>query len=97
VVTVTDTGRGIAPADHQRLFDRFVRADAAIRDAIPGVGLGLSIVKAIVEGHGGRVGLTSEVGVGSSFEIRLPLELAAAWDRPGQPSDRRRRRDAARR
>jgi len=93
VVTVTDTGRGIARADRQRLFDRFVRADAAVRDAIPGVGLGLSIVKAIVEGHGGR-GLTSEVGVGSSFEIRLPLEPAAGGA-AGQLHDPRRRRASA--
>jgi PAS domain S-box-containing protein len=73
VVEVSDTGLGMSEEDRQRVFDRFFRAGAT-RDSAPGVGLGLTIVKAIAEGHGGSVSVESEEGVGTTFRIELPLE-----------------------
>jgi signal transduction histidine kinase len=70
VVRVSDTGVGIPPEDLRHLFDRFFRA--AGTDGVPGAGLGLSIVKAIVEAHGGHVGVQSQVGAGTTFEVRFP-------------------------
>ena len=72
---VTDTGIGIDAMDRQRLFTRFFRARHAQDQSIQGVGLGLSIIKSIVESHGGRIEVQSEVGRGSRFQVRLPLEL----------------------
>src|SRR5690606_7768918 len=71
-VVVRDTGIGIAAVDRDRLFSRFFRAEAAEQQAIQGVGLGLSISKSIVESHGGRIEVDSELGVGSTFRVRLP-------------------------
>jgi PAS domain S-box-containing protein len=73
VIEVTDTGMGIADDDQALLFDRFFRSSTATESAIPGVGLGLSIVKAIVEGHGGRMEVDSEPGAGTTFRAILPL------------------------
>ncbi len=73
-LAVTDTGIGIAPADKDRLFTRFFRARHAEEQSIQGVGLGLSITKSIVESHGGRIEVDSEIGRGSTFRVRLPLE-----------------------
>ncbi|MBI3596048.1 MAG: HAMP domain-containing protein [Nitrospirae bacterium] len=71
VVTVTDTGIGIPDIDRQSIFDRFHRlADG--RDLAAGSGLGLSITRAIVEAHGGKIDVQSEVGKGSQFRIFLP-------------------------
>ncbi|GAA4694032.1 sensor histidine kinase [Nocardioides conyzicola] len=69
---VVDTGIGIAPDDCDRLFTRFFRTEDAARRAVAGAGLGLSITKDIVESHGGRVDVESEVGRGSTFRVRLP-------------------------
>jgi signal transduction histidine kinase len=74
LVEVTDTGMGIAPQDQEHLFQRFFRTAAASEEAIPGTGLGLAIVKAIVEAHGGSISVASEVGHGTTFQMRLPLE-----------------------
>jgi signal transduction histidine kinase len=71
---VKDTGVGIAESDQKRIFERFARASHSYRNS-DGSGLGLSIVKAIVEAHGGRVELRSELGTGSTFTIVLPLKL----------------------
>jgi len=72
-VRVADTGIGICDADRDRLFTRFYRTRAAAESAIQGVGLGLSISKTIVESHGGRIEVASEVGRGSEFVVRLPI------------------------
>jgi signal transduction histidine kinase len=72
-VTVSDTGMGIPEAELTQLFERFFRASTATRAAVPGVGLGLSITKAIVVAHKGELDVKSEVGVGTSFIMRLPL------------------------
>ncbi|HZR95125.1 MAG TPA: PAS domain-containing sensor histidine kinase [Gaiellaceae bacterium] len=78
VIRVADTGVGVPPEDVEHLFDRFFRASGT--DGVPGAGLGLSIVKAIVDAHGGSVGVASEPGEGTTFELRLPRigTLAAA-------------------
>lgn len=77
VLTIRDTGPGIGEDALPHLFDRFYRVDRArtqTRDGRGGTGLGLAITKAIIEGHGGAIKATSEVGVGSVFEVRLPRE-----------------------
>jgi signal transduction histidine kinase len=73
VISVADTGEGIPTRDIERVFERFYRVDSARSRATGGTGLGLSIVKHVAESHRGSVSLTSELGVGSTFTIRLPL------------------------
>lgn len=70
---VRDTGEGIASPDQERIFERFARAANSQRRS-DGAGLGLAIVRAITEAHGGQVELVSQVGVGSTFTLVLPLE-----------------------
>ena len=70
---VQDSGEGIALDDQQRIFDRFARVSNRRRSS-EGAGLGLSIVKAITEAHSGQVTFHSQVGVGSTFTIVVPLE-----------------------
>jgi two-component system OmpR family sensor kinase len=74
---VRDTGPGVAPTDQARIFDRFRRGSGAYR-AYRGSGLGLSIVRAVADAHGGRVVLDSTPGEGSTFTIVLPLVTEAA-------------------
>lgn len=73
VIGITDTGEGIPTRDTERVFERFYRVDSARSRATGGTGLGLAIVKHVAESHGGSVSLESELGVGSTFTIRLPL------------------------
>ncbi|MGO2110210.1 MAG: sensor histidine kinase [Pseudoclavibacter sp.] len=80
-VSVTDQGIGIAPEDIGRIFERFYRVDPARSRRTGGSGLGLSIVKHIVENHGGDIRVWSRVGKGSTFTVRLPLvDDASAFD-----------------
>jgi len=72
-VDVTDTGIGIAPEDQERIFERFFRADHELVRRQSGTGLGLPIVKSIVEMHGGRIWVKSELGKGSTFSFTLPI------------------------
>ena len=75
-VAVTDTGVGIPEDEIDRVFDKFYRVAANNKQA-KGTGLGLNLVKQIVEKvHGGRVFVTSKVGVGSTFGFELPLATA---------------------
>ena len=74
VIAVTDTGIGIPAVELSQLSQRFFRASTATRNAVPGVGLGLTITKAIVTAHGGRLDIQSEEGVGTSISLRLPVE-----------------------
>jgi two-component system sensor histidine kinase SenX3 len=74
VLRVADTGVGIPERDRERIFERFYRVDRARSRETGGTGLGLSIVKHVAENHGGRVEVTSELGVGSTFEVVLPIE-----------------------
>ncbi|AGL21173.1 cell wall metabolism sensor histidine kinase WalK [Actinoplanes sp. N902-109] len=71
-VDVTDQGIGIAPHDVDRIFERFYRADQARSRSTGGTGLGLAIVKHIATNHGGRVEVSSTLGGGSTFTLRLP-------------------------
>jgi len=72
-VDVTDTGIGIAPQDQEKLFTRFFRADHPGVRRVAGTGLGLSIAKSIVEMHGGRIWVKSQLGEGSTFSFTLSL------------------------
>jgi signal transduction histidine kinase/CheY-like chemotaxis protein len=74
VVSVTDTGPGIADGDRDRLFEPFQQLDASIRRRHGGSGLGLSISKQFVEMHGGKMWLESVVGRGTTFYFTLPIE-----------------------
>lgn len=74
VIEVQDFGTGVAPQHLPRLFERFYRSDAARNRKLGGTGLGLAIVKHIVQAHGGEVGVTSEVGKGTTFTILLHKE-----------------------
>ena len=74
VLTVADTGQGLTPEDAEHVFERFYRGDQSRhRGSGGGNGLGLSIVAALVEAHGGRVGVDSTPGEGATFWVRLPL------------------------
>jgi len=73
VIEVVDTGLGIAEDEQPQLFDRFFRSAKATQNAIPGSGLGLTISKAIVDRHGGRIELESSEGAGTTVRVRLPL------------------------
>ncbi|MBF6173056.1 HAMP domain-containing protein [Nocardia blacklockiae] len=72
VVEVADTGPGLPPDQVERIFERFYRTDASRSRDSGGTGLGLSIVQALVAAHGGTVGVTSTVGAGTTFTVRLP-------------------------
>ena len=76
LLEVTDSGIGISPQHQKRVFERFYRVDKARSQSLGGTGLGLSIVKNIVEKHGGTVSVRSQLGSGSTFIIRLPMDNA---------------------
>ena len=82
-LTVTDKGPGLTPEDQAQVFTRFWRG----KNAGPGSGLGLSIVKQVMERHAGTVSVTSEPGQGSTFTVRLPLSPAAASGTAASPKD----------
>jgi two-component system phosphate regulon sensor histidine kinase PhoR len=71
--TVSDTGIGIPQADQPRIFERFYRVDVARSREVGGTGLGLSIAKHLVEVHGGRIWVESEVGQGAQFHFTVPI------------------------
>jgi len=72
VISVTDTGIGIPPADQARIFERFYRTDKSRSRQTGGSGLGLAIVKHLVQAHGGQITVSSKPGVGSQFTFTLP-------------------------
>jgi len=76
-LSVRDTGIGISPGDREKIFDRFFRADSPEVQGVSGTGLGLPIVKSLVEMHGGRIWVESELGEGTSFTFTLPTERAS--------------------
>jgi two-component system, OmpR family, sensor histidine kinase VicK len=73
-VTVEDTGMGISPADKQHLFQKYYRSEDAKRVNVAGSGLGLYLVKTIIDQHNGRIWVESVQGKGSAFHFTLPIE-----------------------
>jgi two-component system OmpR family sensor kinase len=86
---VRDEGPGIAAEDQQRIFDRFARASDSRRRS-EGAGLGLAIVRAIAEAHGGRVRLSSRPGAGATFTLVLPAEGSEGVEHNREPNPHRR-------
>ena len=84
-VEILDTGIGIPTEDLDQLFSRFFRTSAAIRNAVPGIGLGLVISKAIVTAHHGDMGVESVEGRGAKFWFNLPLTRDDIQGSPGMP------------
>jgi signal transduction histidine kinase len=76
VLTVRDTGIGIAEEEQERLFERFFRTSEATERAVAGAGLGLTVCKAIVESHRGSIGVTSRPGAGTTVRVVLPAHPA---------------------
>ncbi|MPY94789.1 MAG: HAMP domain-containing protein [Acidimicrobiia bacterium] len=85
VLEVADTGRGIAPEHLPHLFERFYRADASRNRSTGGTGLGLAITRELVHAHGGTIGVASEVDVGTTFTVRLPLGPGSPASPPAAP------------
>ena len=86
-IFVSDEGVGIEKSDQERVFERFYRVDTARSRATGGTGLGLAIVKHVANNHGGRVGLWSSPGVGSTFTLHLPAPPVGSTG--GQSSHRK--------
>ncbi len=85
LVAVKDTGAGIPPEMLPKVFDLFTQVDRTVARSEGGLGIGLTLVRRLVEMHGGSVSATSEVGKGSEFTVRLPLvEKAPEEARPGE-------------
>jgi len=82
-LAVQDSGPGIPEAQQQKIFERFYRLGSELRRETPGAGIGLSIVKHVVEAHGGVVRLESAPGKGSRFIIELPQKVKASSEDPG--------------
>ena len=74
VIAIKDTGMGIPKEKQELIFDRFIQVDKSLTRNKEGSGIGLSLVKALVEMHGGKVFLESEIGVGSEFSFELPIK-----------------------
>jgi signal transduction histidine kinase/HAMP domain-containing protein len=89
LLEVADTGVGIAEEDLPHLFDRFYRARNATSRSVPGLGLGLTIVRTIVEGHGGSVSVRSASGHGTVFTVLLPAVGSGIRSRAPSRADRR--------
>jgi signal transduction histidine kinase len=85
-VAVTDTGPGLAPEDHERIFEEFQQTELGVEQR-EGTGLGLALSKRLVELHGGRIWVDSELGKGSTFVFTLPA-TSAATHRASIPSER---------
>ena len=77
-ISVSDTGMGISSDEIAHIFTRFYRASNAMSGAVPGTGLGLAITQDIVQRHGGRIDVTSELGVGTTVTVKLPLGALAS-------------------
>jgi len=84
--SIRDTGIGIAPEDQRRIFESFTQADQTTTRRFGGTGLGTTIAKQLTELMGGRMGLESAVGLGSTFWFELPLEVVATEFRVEEPA-----------
>jgi signal transduction histidine kinase len=85
---VADRGIGISPRERRRVFETFYRSPAARRLGTRGSGLGLALVKHVLEAHGGRVELESVPGEGSTFTLVFPAARGAEAGRGGLPEGR---------
>jgi signal transduction histidine kinase len=74
-VDVMDTGCGIPPEAQKAIFEEFYRVDNPINEQVKGTGLGLALVKNIVEAHGGKIWVKSKIGEGSTFSFTIPLAV----------------------
>lgn len=83
VLTVSDDGIGMSPADVDNVFLRFHRSEAAKIAGIPGIGLGMALSREVAEQHGGRIECRSQLGVGTTFTLRLPLASTLPQSFPG--------------
>ena len=86
VITVRDHGIGISPEDQEKIFDRFFRSTDANDRVIQGAGLGLTVTRAIIEGHHGTIACTSALGEGATFTVTLPLCADRSPRRPSAPT-----------
>ncbi len=84
VLSVRDTGIGIAEHEQERLFERFFRTSEATARAVAGAGLGLTVCKAIVEAHGGEIAVVSRAGAGTTVRVHLPAHPVASTERAEQ-------------
>jgi signal transduction histidine kinase len=84
VFSVKDTGIGLTPDEMPRIWDRLYRGDQSRSER--GLGLGLSLVRAVVQAHGGQIGVSSSVGVGSTFTMSLPSPSPTLADPLAAPS-----------
>jgi len=75
LISVSDTGPGIAPGDQERIFEEFQQAQTSTASAKGGTGLGLAIARRIIEMHGGRLWLESTLGQGSTFSFKIPIRV----------------------
>jgi len=75
-IVVLDTGVGIPSEEQAQLFTRFFRSSTAFTQAVPGAGLGLTIVRGIVDLHDGEISITSQEGIGTTVSVSLPKEVA---------------------
>lgn len=88
-VSVTDTGRGIDPSQHERIFSRLAQADETSEESRKGLGLGLFICKEIVRRHGGDIGVESQPGAGSTFYFTLPKCMPNDGTTQPQPEEQK--------
>jgi len=86
LIVVRDSGVGIAAADLPHIFDRFYQADSASTRRYEGTGIGLALVKELLELHEGEIGVTSTPGQGTTFTVRLPLKVAGTEPKAAAPS-----------
>jgi signal transduction histidine kinase len=85
-LSVTDLGPGVPEAERENIFEPFYRRGSELRRETKGVGIGLSIVKHIVEAHGGRIAVNVDAIKGTAFSIRLPLVDAQTTIDEGSPT-----------
>jgi len=88
LITVSDTGIGIAPENHERIFEKFHREDDPEVRNQPGTGLGLATARQTVRAHGGDITVESRKGQGATFVVQLPIEPAPAAEPTPQPAQR---------
>lgn len=85
VFRVEDTGIGIAPEDQERIFDEFVQVESELQSRVKGTGLGLPLSKRLAELLGGTISVQSAVGIGSTFQVTIPIRVDNSVPKPGLP------------